>query len=355
MMMAIRPYEPSDADAVWELHNLALQGTGAHLGNGPWDDDLRNILAVYQQAGGAFFVGVVGGRIAAMGAVKRVDADRAEIKRMRVHPDFQRRGLGRAMLQALENEAARLGYRIFQLDTTVLQTAARALYETDGYRVIRRGKLAGLDTLWYEKRLGMGGIDIAPANPCDLDRGVSIIEACTREMASQGISQCDALYPDRDVCEEDIAKDSPAFRAAYRECILDLQAARGLKPKAPAQDDGWYLDQRVKALGWRSFDNRIVGFCLYSNVPFFYDDVDAEVLDIWVEPTSRRRGYASGLVKQAVGSSRGRVGLQVHMENASSLAFWRHVAETNCWDMVQELVGVSGERVWKTILAVRCQ
>ena len=118
----------------------------------PWDDDLRDIPAVYQQAGGAFLVGIVDGRIVAMGAVKRIDAARAEIKRMRVHPEFQRRGFGSAMLNALEDEARHLGYHILQLDTTVLQTAARALYERHGYRVIRKGTVAGLDTLWYEKR-----------------------------------------------------------------------------------------------------------------------------------------------------------------------------------------------------------
>ena len=59
--MIIRPYEFSHSEAVWELHNVALRDTGAHIGNGPWDDDLKDIPAVYEQNQGRFLVGVLDG------------------------------------------------------------------------------------------------------------------------------------------------------------------------------------------------------------------------------------------------------------------------------------------------------
>jgi len=153
--MTIRPYKPSDSHAVWELHNLALQNTGAHLGNGGWDADLKDIPVVYEQNQGCFLVGVLDGRIVAMGGVKRTDPNRAEIKRMRVHPDFQRRGYGTELLKALESEAMRLGYQVLHLETTTLQTGAQKLYEKQGYRIVRKGEVAGLKTLLYEKKLTM--------------------------------------------------------------------------------------------------------------------------------------------------------------------------------------------------------
>ncbi len=151
-MMIIRPYESTDSKAVWDLHNLALQGTGAHLGNGPWDADLNNIPVVYEQNQGCFLVGALDGRIIAMGAVKRTDPNRAEIKRMRVHPDFHRRGLGANLLIALEAEAKRLGYQILHLDTTTLQPAAQRLYEKYGYSLVGTTQIGGLDTILYEKK-----------------------------------------------------------------------------------------------------------------------------------------------------------------------------------------------------------
>ncbi len=150
-MMQIRPYQESDSDEVRLLHNLALQDVGAHVENGPWDDDLKKIEEVYHNNGGCFLVGVVEGHIVAMGALKRTDTERAEIKRIRVHPDFQGRGFGSAVLERLEAEARKLGYRALHLDTTIRQTAARRLYAKYGYRETGRTVLAGFDTILFEK------------------------------------------------------------------------------------------------------------------------------------------------------------------------------------------------------------
>jgi hypothetical protein len=87
-MLILRRYESTDHPAVWELHKIALDAVGANAGNGPWNDDLRQIEAVYLQSGGDFLVGICEGRLVAMGALKRTDTDRAEIKRMRVHPVY---------------------------------------------------------------------------------------------------------------------------------------------------------------------------------------------------------------------------------------------------------------------------
>ena len=88
-----------------------------------------------------------------MGALKRTDVERAEIKRMRVHPDFQGRGLGSAILEHLESEARKLGYHTLHLDTTTCQTAAQRLYLKHRYRETGRTVLAGFDTILLEKEL----------------------------------------------------------------------------------------------------------------------------------------------------------------------------------------------------------
>ena len=76
-MMEVRRYIASDHDAVWDLHNLALNEVGAHAGSGPWDDDLHRIDAEYIDAGGEFYVGIIDGRIVAMGALKRLTDTRS--------------------------------------------------------------------------------------------------------------------------------------------------------------------------------------------------------------------------------------------------------------------------------------
>ena len=152
-MMEVRRYRPSDHDSVWELHNVALNEVGAHAGNGPWDDDLHRIEGEYIEAGGEFYVGSIDGGIVAMGALKRLSDDCAEICRMRVHPDFQRRGLGTKMLSALEERARELGYRSLTLETTAGQVAAIGMYLKAGYGEVARVRKLGFDVLMFEKLL----------------------------------------------------------------------------------------------------------------------------------------------------------------------------------------------------------
>ena len=152
-MLELRRFEDADADEVRGLHSLALNDVGAHAGNGPWDDDLRAIRATYLDDGGEFLVGVVDRRVVAMGALRHITDTVAEIKRMRVHPRYQRRGFGRLVLERLERRGAELGYRLLRLDTTVVQAAAQELYRRAGYREVGRGRLTGFEVIFFENRL----------------------------------------------------------------------------------------------------------------------------------------------------------------------------------------------------------
>jgi GNAT superfamily N-acetyltransferase len=89
-------------------------------------------------AGGSFLVGWLetdGGESApvAMGGVKRLADDRAELKRMYVVEEARGRGIARSLLERLEDEARRLGYRELWLETGLPQFEAIALYESAGY------------------------------------------------------------------------------------------------------------------------------------------------------------------------------------------------------------------------------
>lgn len=151
--LKIRRYQPRDQAAVWELHNLALHQVGAHPGNGPWDADLHAIETIYLDAGGEFLVGERAGQLVAMGALKRRSDELAEITRMRVHPNFQRRGFGRAILERLEDRARKLGYRELYLETTVQQVGAQALYRATGYQETHRFEFGPFTCISFAKRV----------------------------------------------------------------------------------------------------------------------------------------------------------------------------------------------------------
>ena len=147
----VRRYEPGDKDVVRRLHDEALNEVGAHLGSGPWDEDLDEIEVVYLKSGGEFLVGVLDGEVVSMGALRRISPESAELKRMRVKPDLQGRGYGQALLDALHRRAAELGYSTLHLDTTVQQRVAQLFYLKNGYREMRRGKIGPFECIFYER------------------------------------------------------------------------------------------------------------------------------------------------------------------------------------------------------------
>jgi len=150
-ILFIRRYRPEDREIVLRLHEIGLRETGTFVEGWDLDEDLLDIEGAYLNDSGEFLVGVLGGRIVAIGALKRIAPGRAEIKRMRVDPAFQRRGFGQTMLDALEERATELGYTTLHLDTTVQQQAAQRLYTKNGYREVRRDRMGPFECVFYEK------------------------------------------------------------------------------------------------------------------------------------------------------------------------------------------------------------
>lgn len=85
---------------------------------------------------GAFLVAFFREDPVGCGAIRRVDADTVELKRMYVNPAARGLGVGRTLLNALEQEARNLDARRIVLEAGDRQTQAMALYERCGYRRI---------------------------------------------------------------------------------------------------------------------------------------------------------------------------------------------------------------------------
>jgi putative acetyltransferase len=85
---------------------------------------------------GAFVVAFARKGPVGCGAVRRLDPETAELKRMYVVPSARGEGIGRALLDALEREARQLMVRRLVLETGIRQAAALALYERAGFERI---------------------------------------------------------------------------------------------------------------------------------------------------------------------------------------------------------------------------
>lgn len=85
---------------------------------------------------GAFVVAWRQGTPMGCGAVRMLDDQTGELKRMYVAPAVRGTGLGRRLVDALEAEARALGARRLVLETGIRQHAAIALYRATGFHEI---------------------------------------------------------------------------------------------------------------------------------------------------------------------------------------------------------------------------
>ncbi|MGH2873539.1 MAG: GNAT family N-acetyltransferase [Solirubrobacteraceae bacterium] len=103
--------------------------------------------------GGAFLIGYVGAEPVCCGGLRRLDGRVCEVKKMYVVPSLRGRGVARALLDALQDEARRLGYAVARLDTGPRQGHAQALFESEGYRPIADFNGNPIATFWGERHL----------------------------------------------------------------------------------------------------------------------------------------------------------------------------------------------------------
>jgi ribosomal protein S18 acetylase RimI-like enzyme len=130
-----------------------MEHVGAYKGDGPWDDDLRDIQKYYVDSNGEFLIVFNNDTLVGMGAFRRIDTNLAEIKRMRVAPQFQGQGIGKMILKKLEESAIKKGYSTLILETSDKQTAANALYRSFGFVGIKHAIIDGYNCTWYEKKV----------------------------------------------------------------------------------------------------------------------------------------------------------------------------------------------------------
>jgi len=103
--------------------------------------------------GGAFLVGYESGRAIACGGLRRLERGVCEIKRMYVVTDARSRGVGRALLRALEAAARDAGYMRVRLDTGPEQRHSRVLFASAGYVEIAPYNTNHIANYWAEKAL----------------------------------------------------------------------------------------------------------------------------------------------------------------------------------------------------------
>jgi GNAT superfamily N-acetyltransferase len=98
-----------------------------------FSDEIAGLPGAYAPPGGRLALAMVEGQPAGCVALRRLDACRAEVKRLYARPAFRGFGLGRALLEWVMAEARAAGYSEMVGDTMPVMGKALALYDRMGF------------------------------------------------------------------------------------------------------------------------------------------------------------------------------------------------------------------------------
>jgi GNAT superfamily N-acetyltransferase len=99
-----------------------------------FEEELATLPGKYSPPEGRLLLGLYDERPAGCVALRKIDDDACEMKRMFVYPEFHGKGVGRVLTERLIDEARNIGYSTMKLDTSIRQVEAQGLYEKMGFK-----------------------------------------------------------------------------------------------------------------------------------------------------------------------------------------------------------------------------
>ena len=100
----------------------------------PPENNYLDSIEELQKPNCYFLAAYIDEQIVGCGALKIVDENYSELKRMYVVADHRQRGIGQRLLEELESRSAQSGICLVRLETGVSQPEALALYRRNGYK-----------------------------------------------------------------------------------------------------------------------------------------------------------------------------------------------------------------------------
>jgi GNAT superfamily N-acetyltransferase len=149
-------------ESMWELAPPALGAPFQSYIERAIQEELGKVEEYYFGREGQGFWVAEDVRVVGMVGVEKHAQNAGELRRMAVEKAHRRKGISRKLLATAEAFCQECGYRQVVLSTSELQVAAMRLYESSGYRLVRKESAApashksvgaGLARYHYEKPL----------------------------------------------------------------------------------------------------------------------------------------------------------------------------------------------------------
>ncbi len=106
-----------------------------------FDHEVANLPGEYSEPEGRLYTALLDNKPAGCVALRKIDRDICEMKRLYVRPEFRGKGIGKALAEKVIADARVIDYRRMRLDTVLSMTEAIALYKSLGFVEIEKYRL----------------------------------------------------------------------------------------------------------------------------------------------------------------------------------------------------------------------
>ena len=144
---------PELIPTVRELFREYQQQLGVDLCFQGFEAELAALPGKYARPQGQLLLAWTDDQIAGCVALRPIDEERCEMKRLYVRAASRKLGLGRLLVETICDEARRAGYKRIYLDTLPTMAAARGLYTDMGFELTEayvHNPIAGTDFLMLQ-------------------------------------------------------------------------------------------------------------------------------------------------------------------------------------------------------------
>jgi len=136
MLQLFKAIEEEHYDQARMLFNLYAASLEFNLDFQGFQEEIESLPGEYASPAGCILLAQDGDQYIGCVALRKLDGDICEMKRLYVRAEARGLGAGRALVRALIKESRKCGYQRMRLDTVPSMQTARALYVAEGFKSI---------------------------------------------------------------------------------------------------------------------------------------------------------------------------------------------------------------------------